>query len=181
MAIPSINDLIYDQKRSTAMRFQHWIHVELFSWQWWAMLIVWFGAVIVWWRIADKRRIIELLMYGFMSAYLITVLDAIGTELGAWAYGHKVLPLFNRLIPVDFGALSIIYMTIYQAVKPWKTFLAVHVILGFLMAFLVEPLVTRSQVYIPLQWSHLYSFPIYIVIPVALRLVMQQLFRVQNR
>ncbi|WDL96806.1 CBO0543 family protein [Alicyclobacillus sp. ALC3] len=181
MKMLSIDDLIYDQKRSTSLRIQHWLHIELFSWQWWLMVIVWFGSVLLWWRLADKKRIKELLLYGFMSACVITLLDDIGSELGAWGYGYNVIPVFNRLMPVDFGVLSVAYMLTYQVFKPWKLFIAGHILLAFVLAFVAEPFAKHSGVYIQHGWSNVYSFPIYIAMPIVLRLIMEQLFRVENR
>lgn len=163
------------------LRMRHWETLELFTWQWWSMVLAWVASIVLWWVFADKKRITELLLYGVMCAYIITALDGIGTEFSAWTYRIITFPVFNRLMPVDCGVLPVFYMALYQRFHTWKGFLMADVVSAGLFSFVLEPFVLASGVYLHTRWSSVLSFPIYIAIPIVLRFVMERLHGVQRR
>lgn len=158
-----------------SVRLDHWINHELFRFQWWFMLISVLASWFLWWKFVDKKRIVELFAYGMSLSCLIVCLDSTGTELGLWAYPYKLIPFFNRLFfTVDMGMLPVIYMLMYQHFRKWRPFIVAHVFLAIILAFIMEPIAVWLNIYVMVKWSYLSSFPIYIIIPVIVRLLFER-------
>lgn len=174
---PSIQDITDAQKAIIKMRFDHWITYEMLTFQWWLLLIVGIVPWIIWWKIADKKRVTELLLFGVILAYLTTALDSAGTEVGIWAYKYKEIPLFNRIISMDITVLPVGYMLIYQYFKGWRSYILVHLLVAFSFAFVFEPLLVWLDIYKPYHWQHLYSFPLYILLAIFMRYFVQKIKR----
>ncbi len=169
MSYPSLDEIMQVQKMLSQMRYLQWINESLFTYQWWILLITLILPWVIWWLIVDKTRIFQILSLGLMISILAAVLDGIGTELGFWDYPNKLLPILPRLYDVDFGILPVIYMLIYQYYPKWKPFIFTMIIVAFLMAFAAEPLLIWLNIYDTHTWKHIYSFPIYILIGVAFK------------
>ncbi len=163
-----------DQIQSTLIKLrhiqhQHWIHHEVFSWQWWFLVIAlalsWIIAVLLF----DRSRLLELLVCFFIMSYLISLLDALGLRLGLWNYRYHEVPYFTRLFSVDLGALPVIYTLYYQYFTRWLDYLGILIVSGAIFAFVFEPLFESMHILIYIKWSSYYSFPIYILIGVLIK------------
>lgn len=138
--IPSNEELIAFEQMFTQMRIQKWLNMDLFSPQWWLLVAVLIIPWFIWWKYVDKKRLTEILLFGLSTIIVTSYLDALLTELTFWSYKYKIVPLWPRLIPVDFTALPVIYMFIYQYFKDWKTFIIASLIMAAVFAFIGEPL-----------------------------------------
>ncbi|WP_426449659.1 CBO0543 family protein [Paenibacillus sp. S-38] len=152
------------QKRLTELRLSHWIQHEVLTPQWWFLLVLFLGTWLLWWHLADKRRLFEIGFLGLLIAYLATLLDAAGTELQFWSYHYKLFPLYNRLMTADIALIPVCYMLLYQWFPGWKPFLLAHTVLALGASFAAEPLFMHLGIYQPILWKSYYSFPVYLLL-----------------
>ncbi|QCR32455.1 CBO0543 family protein [Lysinibacillus sp. SGAir0095] len=157
--------------RDTQIEF--WLNETLFTFSWWVLLVTSIALFIVWVILLDKKRIFEILTYGFMISTLTILLDSIGVFLMLWSYKHTLTP-FPIIIEVHFIQMPIIYMIVYQYFKTWKPFLIAVTIVAIVFAFILEPLLVWLQIYQLYQWKHIYSFLPYFMIAVVFKYVMNK-------
>lgn len=174
---PTFEQVLETQNISIDYQIQHWLRYELFTPQFWlliAMLILpWF----IWWRLADKNRLLEIIIYGLLVQTIVTFLDEIGCQLNWWEYRYDIEPLFPRLIPMNFTILPVVYMLNYQYYRQWKPFVSANIVLAAVLAFIGEPLFAATGIYAMLSWSNWYSFPIYAAIAILLKLAMEPIMK----
>ncbi|MFC6233156.1 hypothetical protein ACFQI7_35975 [Paenibacillus allorhizosphaerae] len=96
-AVVSFDQVQEARKLLRDLGTSHWITDDLFTWQWWLLLV----ASIVPWVILlkffiDRERILEILTYGFVIQTIAVTLDVIGADLLLWAYPDKLLPFSHR-------------------------------------------------------------------------------------
>lgn len=159
----------YDQvqeavKRLNQIRMDRWLHHELFSLQWWFLVATFVIPLTVWWKLVNKRRFMEIALFTVVTAIVITVLDAIGTELSFWGYPYQLIPFFPMQLEYDYSGLPVVYALLYQYLPKWKPFLIAMVLLAGIYSFAAEPFFMWLNIYRPFVWSTFYSFPIYIAI-----------------
>jgi hypothetical protein len=146
---------------------------ELFSWVWWLLIALIIVPLAVWWKLVDKKRLIEICMFGLLINIAATFLDVLGSELLLWEYPVHVLPRVPLLIPVDYVVLPVIQMYIYQRFPKWKKYIIVSVIAAALQSFVAEPLAIWIGQYKLVLWQLIYSFPIYLIIDFSAKFLIE--------
>jgi len=180
------NRLLFDRyleakKEMTTLRIEHWYKYEFLSLQWFGIIFISIIFITVWWRLLDKKRLIEMLLFGFFIATSAAIMDGVGTEFNAWEYSVKVLPVFFPLIVVDLMMLPLILMLLYQFFTEWKGFLVAITITSAIFSFIVEPMVEYTGIYQTFAWKYYYSFPIYILMGLINKWLMQAIICRQKR
>jgi len=141
-----------EQARATLrdLAHEHWAHHDFLTWKW--SLLVFFTVVpwFIWWRIADNKRLHELLLYGGFVAIGTVIVDNIGTELLRWGFPDKLLQMVPPLFPADITLVPVFMMIGYQIARTWRSFVLVNIVLGVFMAYVGEPLFV---------WLDFYSVP----------------------
>ncbi|HZK56087.1 MAG TPA: CBO0543 family protein [Desulfosporosinus sp.] len=163
------------------LSIEHWVNYEVFTWQWWVGVACVVIPLVLMWILIDKRRLLEIIAFGFMINILATFLDVVGSELLLWNYTLRILPQIPLLFPVDFVLVPIFYMLVYQRYKAWKQFLLASTILALALAFVAEPLAVYIGQYELIYWKFIYSFPIYIVLAILGKIFANKMFSVQER
>lgn len=163
------------EKNLTQLRIEEWLHHDLHSWQWWLLLIILFLPWFIWWKYVEKKRLIEITLLGMIVLIISSYLDAIITELGLWSYEFWLVPLWPCMIAADFTVLPVTLMVIYQTFPSWRNFVLVMTITAALFAFVGEPFLVWIDIYELHGWQHIYSFPIYLVIGVFAKYLVQTL------
>ncbi|WP_026909141.1 CBO0543 family protein [Paucisalibacillus globulus] len=164
----SWQEVVEYTQRSKSLRMEYWFTETLFSFSWWILLVTTIGHCIVWFVILDRKRIFEILTYGFLVSVVATILDALGVLVSLWDYKHTLTPL---ILPIEIHIviMPIIYMIIYQYFHTWKNFIIASTINALLFSFVLEPLLVWLQVYELNQWKHFYSFFPYIIMGVLFK------------
>lgn len=159
----------------------YWLQHDLFSIQWWLLILVLILPWVIWWKYADKSRIVELSLFGFFVIVIVLTLDSIGSFMGLWAYNHKLLPVYFLLYPVDFSSIIVAHLFIYQYFKSWKSYLIAETILALLFSFVMEPVSVWIKIYVIYHWKHIYSFPIYILKGAFVKWVVMCVLNIEKR
>lgn len=135
----------------------------------------------IWLKLVDRKRILEISLFGAVAMGLITILDAIGMELGLWGYRYKLAPLLPMLLPMDFSVLAVAHMLIYQYFRPWKSFIIALTVVGCIFAFIGEPFMEYVGIYQRYGWKYIYSLPIYIGKAVFCRLLVTKIMKLNPK
>lgn len=168
------HEIIYDLEiQLTQARIQNWIHQDLFTFQWWLLLLVLIVPWFIWWKYVDKKRVFEIAFFGAIMLIISSFLDAVLTEIGLWCYEFYVIPVWPRLISADFTLIPITYMFIYQYIRDWKRFCLALVIVSTFFSFIGEPFLMWLNIYHLHGWKHIYSFPIYVAVGVLGKWLLQ--------
>ena len=162
------------------MSFDLWVHNNVFTFQWWLLGIFLIAPWFLWWKLVDKQRLAEILLYGLMVLISASYLDEIGSELTLWVYPYKFLPVFKQLTTANFTMLPIIYMLIYQYFERWKSFLTASILMAIAFLFLGEAL-RWLGIYRIYHWNHIYSFSIYITMALFLRWLTKTIVSIQQK
>jgi hypothetical protein len=157
------------------LRYKHWIEHDVFSLTWWFLLVIAVVPWMVWWKLADKKRLTELVCFGAITALISVLLDSIGTVNSWWMYKDELLIHFPGLLVADISDIPVAYMLAYQYCSTWKPFLIVMGIIALLFSFAIEPALRVMKVYQPLAWEHFYSFIIYMLMGIIVRFIVLRL------
>ncbi|WP_167577840.1 CBO0543 family protein [Ammoniphilus sp. YIM 78166] len=179
-------DTMYDRLKQVEseivqINYEHWLHYELFTWQWWLLVVLSVVPWILWWRVVDKRRIIEILAVGLFVATIASLQDVYGWNRGMWRYPIQLLPVCIPLLPFDVSVLPIVQMFVYQFFRSWKAFLGVNLVIAFSFAYISEPLLEWMGIYDPIKWKHIYSVPIYVMNAVVAKWGIEKLKKIESR
>lgn len=171
--MPTWQDVIELSRLYRDTKLEYWLNENLFTFSWWILLITTIGAIIVWFILLDKKRIFEIITYGFLVSTVAMSADVLGASLALWYYPNTLTPV---LLPIEIHKVQmpIIYMIIFQYFNTWKAFLIASTINAFVFAFMLEPLLIWLQIYEPYQWKHIYSFFGYIVLAVFFKFVIRK-------
>ena len=82
----TFQQVIDTQNKSILLQFEHWCRFELFSFQFWLLLAMLIIPWIIWVRLADKKRLAEIFIYGLLVMTVVTFLDEFGCQLNLWEY-----------------------------------------------------------------------------------------------
>ncbi|WP_018931829.1 CBO0543 family protein [Gracilibacillus lacisalsi] len=169
MNYPSFEKILDLQYKLADYRKQYWIEHDLFTWQWWLLLLVFIIPWVIWYKVIPKEKKAECLSYGLLLGLLASQLDEIGINSGAWAYSYQLTQLNRGLNPYNFSFIPVAYMIAYYYFPKWKHFILANVAIAILAAFITEPILTKMGIYKTFYWKSLYSFPIYILLPIIFR------------
>ena len=178
----TLNELIEKlQEQLREASFEHYFRYELFSGVWWLLIALLIIPLIVWWKLVDKKRLLQICMFGLLTGLLCTFLDVIGIDYVLWKYPRHVLPQTALLLPVDFVILPVIQMYVYQKWPTWGKFVLGSIVSAAIQAFIAEPLAILIGQYKLISWKLIYSFPIYVFLDVTIKFIVDRFKKQQDK
>lgn len=171
--VPSDTFLYKMEIEFTRLRIENWLHHDVFSFQWWLLLFILIIPWFIWWIYVDRKRILDISLFGAIVLIISSFSDSILSELGLWSYTYELLPVWPRLITADFTILPVTYMFLYQYFRNWKHFILAMIVMSAVFAFAGEPLLIWLKIYNLHNWKHIYSFPIYIALGIFVRYIIE--------
>lgn len=174
--VPANEQLVQLTQALTQARIEYWLSYNLFTWQWWFLAALLIVPWLIFYYAADRRKLPELWLFGLLIHFIIIRLDTLGVETGYWTYPYKVQPFFPFVSFFDSSPLPVIYMLEYQHFPGWRKFIGISVLTAGVFAFICEPVLVAMGLYVPLGWQHIYSFPIYILMPWVIKAVVERIF-----
>ena len=93
--------------------------VDLTTLKYWGIVIVIAIAYIVWFRLTDKKRLVDLLFYGSLIAVMRGLIDLFGVTAGLWIYKVSIFPLSPSVLLQDWTIIPLIYMLVQQYSPNW--------------------------------------------------------------
>lgn len=171
------NQEIQVQEKADILLRKFWLKETFLHWEWWLLLALTTIPWIIWWKFVDRKRLFEILTYGFLVMTISVIFDAIGVEFELWEYKHQVVPLFDVFITYDITVMPVVYMFVYQFLNTWKLFIIANIAISAIFSFIAEPLLVWMDFYTLFNWKHIYSFPIYFAIAVTFKWAMITLLK----
>jgi hypothetical protein len=143
-------------------QLQHWLQYDVVKWTWWFNLFWSIFPIIIWWKYIDRQRFLEITAFGLLIDIIVIIHDVVGSSLLLWDYPNKFIPVMPNMLPIDFAAIPLAFMLIYQKYQAWKTYFIAVVILSAVLSFIGDPILVWLNLYQPLSWKHYYTFPTFI-------------------
>ncbi|OEH87040.1 hypothetical protein BHU72_00835 [Desulfuribacillus stibiiarsenatis] len=147
----------------------HWYFDDIRKWTWWLSLAFTVVPLYIWWKVVDKKRLLEIVIIGLLANITSSFLDIVGSEAVLWGYPDRLFPNLPRVLPVDFTVIPVTYMLIYQYFPTWKHYIIAIVSMSLLFSFVAEPILVAIGLYEIYYWEYIYSFPIYIAMGIVIR------------
>ncbi|MGF7030679.1 hypothetical protein J2T17_001584 [Paenibacillus mucilaginosus] len=85
MSFPSYEDVQKARSLLAEVSEAHWLQDDLHKPSWWLLLALTILPYVIWWKMVDRRRIQEIVLYGLLIALICMTFDSIGTDRLWWA------------------------------------------------------------------------------------------------
>jgi len=174
--IPSDEQIAQMTKDLTEARIANWLSNDLLTRQWWFILALLIVPWIIFYYMADRKKLPSLWLYGTFLFIVVFSLDLIGYEIGLWAYPYKLAPFGPLIAYVDASPLPVVYMLEYQYYPKWRDFIFVSIVTALMFSFVFEPILEAIGLYVLISWKFYYGLPVYIVLPILMRLAVEKVF-----
>ncbi len=143
-------------------QIEFWRQETLFTWRWWVLVLLFFAPWFVWCKVADKKRLLPLVLFLLFIMVLTMTVDEIFTCLPLRFYSHNLNPLLYRSISLDYAFIPILFTLIYQWFVTWNNFFWAVTVLALFISFIGEPLFMWLGFYVLIQWNYFYGVPVYL-------------------
>jgi hypothetical protein len=154
------------------MEMDYWINHDLFSFHWWAILIMNAIFLTLFLIFIDRRRII-LITLAFMISYVInTICDDIGEYFQLWSHPHQLIQFLSSKDTVEFIVVPSIIALIYQMFSKWKSFLIADFIVASIISFIVQPIFVYMGFYKLHNWTYFYSMVVLFVMAIVVKSIL---------
>ncbi|BFT74291.1 CBO0543 family protein [Paenibacillus sp. P36] len=152
--------------KESRMEFDYWLQQDVFSFQWWVIVIVNLVVFALLLILIDRKRTLSTVL-AFMTAFIIVgAVDQIGKFFDLWRYPHQLIPFTENLNAVDFFVVPSIFAYLYQRFSSWKSFLIADVVASLVISYIGEPLFVSLGMYQLMRWSYWQSF--IVLVPIAI-------------
>lgn len=154
-----------------------WIHNDLFTYQWWIIVIanaVFFALLLF---LMDRRRIFQIALAYMICYFIVCVSDDIGVYYGRWSYPHQLVPFTSELDTVDFAVAPVTITLVYQMFNSWRSYLIVESIAAVIFNFMGIPLFIYLGIIKFNNWNYFYSFLVFIVLGILVKIIMDFITR----
>src|SRR5699024_422388 len=116
-----VTDIIETLEKLNVLQTERYWENVIFSYQWWILLIIFVSLWIIWFILFDWTRINFILLVGFLSSFLATLMDEVGISLSLWVYPYSLTPFTDRMNVVDLAIIPVFYMLLYQYARRWRS------------------------------------------------------------
>lgn len=165
-SISALKDALWPQL------YMHWITQEVFSFTWWFTVLFLCVGYLIWWKLLDKSRLIELLLFGSLLAVMSALVDTLADNLRLWRYLVKIFPFTPAFFPYHLTLTPIVLMIVYQYTDNWGRYLIGSVLVAAIYSFVIAPLFVAVGEVQLLKWNHGYTFLTFIARAITARGIM---------
>ncbi|CAG7617247.1 CBO0543 family protein [Paenibacillus allorhizosphaerae] len=165
----SQNELESMRSQLNNLNVNQWINHELFSFNWWIILLfntVLFGLLIL---LTDRRKTSAIAIAFLISLSIVGLFDETGTYFGWWSYPYEFVPFSARFNAVNFFAIPSIIALMYQWFTRWRSFLLATVIFSVIISYIGEPVFVLLGIYKLNTWTYTRSFLVMLFIPIVVK------------
>lgn len=144
-------------------KFQLWQDHIVFSWRWWLGIVIVLLCLGIWFLLTRNRSRSRFIFAGLVSGIIATGLDLIGVFFGLWDYRYDLFPPVNTYLPWDMLVIPTLILVLLRLKPRINPFLKA-LLFAAIGSFVGLPLLHWLELYVPLDWSYFYSFPILFII-----------------
>ena len=135
-----------------------WLTEELFSFRWWGLVGFLSFSYILCFKLMDKTRLSETILFGSLVSVFCVVLDVIISNFNLFVYRVNLFSMIPSIFIYDITALPMYYMLIYQNTSSWKTYSIWITLASAVMGFIFTPLIIKLGYLQYINWSHFNAF-----------------------
>lgn len=153
--------------------YARYLEQEIFSVQWWGIIVTLGIVYFIWWKVVDKTRLLEILLFGSYVAVSSAVIDIWGVTTAHWQYNIRIFPILPAPFPFDYTLVPILLMLSYQYGKHWGSYLGWSALASGLFSFGISPLFQATGIKSFYEWSFFYFFILMMGLAMLARYAMQ--------
>jgi hypothetical protein len=134
--VMSINEEI--MQKSDALNnliLTKWLKQEFLTFEWFFTLFVVLVCYLLFFYLVDKKRIVEILLYGSLVAVAYVVYDSFGMFFGFWSVKIAISPVYPNFFGSSLTVAPLLAMIVYQYKSPWNSFLRWSILFSGLFIF----------------------------------------------
>lgn len=162
------------------LTYTQWKTQTLFTVQWWSLIVLIAISYAIWWRIVDKQRLSQILLFGSFVAVSRIVMDIIASNIGLWSYDICETPFVPSPFLHDFTLTPLTLMVVYQYCRSWKKFLVWTAIAVGIISFVFFPILTTFHFLTLYKWNLIYSFVLIMGIALLARFVLLSVLNIEQ-
>lgn len=169
------------QKHLTSMHIDAWKRNDVFTIEWWILILLIIVSLIVWWLLVDKARLKEACVFASLALIIVLAVNEYGQELVLWDYPVDIIPIFPPLTSANLLILPLAYSIAYQHFKTTKRFIWVALITTAVICFIIEPLMSWGGLYQLIHWQYYFNYPVYVLIAILARFFTIGIYRITQK
>jgi hypothetical protein len=164
------------QIKLTNGSLEYWKEFVWGTWQFWSLVIITILAFFVWWKLVDKNRLVQIILFGSLMHSLSIYLDAYGTQYILWEYKYQIFPAIPTAFNLNASIIPIVFMLIYQYSSTWKRYIIFLVSVAFVSAYPMQYFLKWINYYEDSKWwnSH-WSFITLIIMGVLVKFLVDKI------
>jgi hypothetical protein len=151
-----------------------WLNQELFTFEWFFMLFIVVGCYFLFFYLLDKKRIVEILLYGSLVSVTFVVYDSIGGFFGFWGEKISLSPIYPNYFGGNLTVAPLIAMIIYQFKSPWDSYLRWSILFSviFILGY-YGIILTTMEVFVYLKpYAKIIDFSAFLSVLIIPRVIM---------
>jgi hypothetical protein len=149
--------------------------------KYWAMIAFIIVAYMVWYKLTDKRRLADLLLYGSFLAVMRFTIELAGVTAGLWFYKEHTLPLSPSPFIHVLTITPLTFMLVQQYSPNWKQFFIWNAVATGVLEAVVFPLLSALGYLQLMHWNYLYGAIVMFVIATLARAAFHLVIQVQHK
>lgn len=177
---PLLDEIIVLMEKVHALYMQHYLDREIFSFTWWVGIAMIVLPLLYWWKVVDRKRLLEMMLYGCFVNSISTFLDVGLSNFMMWEYPVQIFPHLALFMPVDYVLVPVIGMILYQKFPKWGPYILFSAIASAAMSFLGEPFAVWLGMYKLIRWQYIYSFPIYTLVYIIIKFLVERIVNIKT-
>jgi len=163
------------------LSYNQWKTQTLLSIRWWSLIALIALSYTIWWVIADKRRLSQILLFGSLIAVGRVFMDTIGSNVGLWSYDIRETPFYPSPFLHDFTITPLALMVVYQYCHSWKKYLIWTVVTTGIISFVFFPILEMFEFLKLYNWNYFYSFVLITGLAALSRWVVLEILNIQRK
>lgn len=108
-------DMIIQAKENLhQLLYSQWITEQFLSSKWFATTGLIAFSYFLFFYLVDKKRIIEILLYGSLISVIYTIYDMFGSQFVFWTFLLREFPIMPSIFPDNLTYVPLYAMLVYQ-------------------------------------------------------------------
>ncbi|AST93022.1 hypothetical protein BC6307_18045 [Sutcliffiella cohnii] len=157
-------------KQANRIETEYWVNHDLFSWQWWFIVIINLLFLVLLILFMDKQRIQIITIAFLFSFILVGIVNELGSFYGWWSYPHQFITALKTMNAVDFLTVPVIITLFYQTFGKWKIYLITTTVFFLILSFVGIPIFVYFDFYKLHTWNYFYSFLTLLLVSILVKL-----------
>lgn len=139
------------------LNLTNWLINEVLSPGWWALIVFLAITYIVWWKLLDKARIMEVILFGSLVSIMAAFTDIVGISTASWQYNVRLFPITVAVFPLDYSVIPIALMLAYQFTSKWTAYILASIVASVYYG-VVTSVMEATGIISSYYWSPYWAF-----------------------